>query len=140
MTIRSKLLVLLLLMSLVPLAMMAGFSLETTRGLGRHVGEHGRDAMTERELRHLEEKLSDGVVIFRNHRTLLEHLIRDQAKHQCERDENEAPQRCRSNHENGNQKWRKSIKLKFDFERPGQKIDAAEFIENGIVRISHASQ
>jgi hypothetical protein len=80
MTIRSKLLILLLAISLVPLCLLAAFSLRTTRELGDRVGEHSRAAMTNRELARLEEKLSDSVVIFRNHRALLEHLIRDQVR------------------------------------------------------------
>jgi len=80
MTIRSKLLALLLALAGVPLVLFAGFSLRGTSELGARVGERSREAMTQREQRHLEEKLSDGSVIFQNQVGLLAHLIRDQAK------------------------------------------------------------
>ena len=80
MTIRTKLVLLLLAISLTPLLLLAGFSLRTARELGERVRDHGGRVMTERELAHLEEKLSDAVVIFRDHAALLDHLIRDQAR------------------------------------------------------------
>jgi HAMP domain-containing protein len=60
--------------------LLAAFSLHSTNQLGSRVGEHSREVVIERELAHLEAKLTDGVVIFRGHAALLEHLIRDQAR------------------------------------------------------------
>jgi HD-GYP domain-containing protein (c-di-GMP phosphodiesterase class II) len=80
MSIRAKLLVLLLLIALIPLLVSAAFFLHTTNEVGEVVIEHSRQTMTEREFAYLEEKVGDTAKILRNHFGLLGHLIRDQAR------------------------------------------------------------
>jgi HD-GYP domain-containing protein (c-di-GMP phosphodiesterase class II) len=80
MSIRSKLLLLLLAIAIVPMALLGRFLLASTEELGAELTGHSREALIERERGHLLEKVSDTARLLHAHFSLLEYAIEEQAR------------------------------------------------------------
>jgi sigma-B regulation protein RsbU (phosphoserine phosphatase) len=79
MSIRNRLLVLLLALALIPMAVLGGYTLRSLDRLGDRVGAEARDALLDGELARLRTKVADAVVIYGRQTDALEHLVGDQA-------------------------------------------------------------
>ena len=79
MSIRTRLLVLLLVLALVPMALLGGHTLRSLDALGERVGEEAHEALLKGELARLRTKVADSVVIYGRQTEALEHLLGDQA-------------------------------------------------------------
>ncbi len=79
MSIRTRLLVLLLALALLPMALLGGYTLRSLDALGERVGEEAREALLDGELARLRTKVADAVVIYGRQTEALEHLLGDQA-------------------------------------------------------------
>jgi len=79
MSIRTRLLVLLLALALLPMAVLGGYTLHSLAGLGTQVGAETREALLTAELARLRAKVADAVVIYGRQTEALEHLVSDQA-------------------------------------------------------------
>ena len=79
MSIRIRLLVLLLALALLPMALLGGYTLRSLDALGQRVGAEAREALLAGELARLRAKVADAVVIYGRQTVALEHLVSDQA-------------------------------------------------------------
>jgi HD-GYP domain-containing protein (c-di-GMP phosphodiesterase class II) len=79
MPIRTRLLVLLLALVLIPMALLGGYMLHSLDRLGERVGAEAHDALLDAELARLRAKVADAVVIYGRQTEALEYLIGDQA-------------------------------------------------------------
>ena len=79
MSIRTRLLVLLLALALLPMALLGGYTLRSLDALGQRVGAEAREALLAGELARLRAKVADAVVIYGRQTVALEHLVSDQA-------------------------------------------------------------
>jgi HAMP domain-containing protein len=79
MSIRTRLVVLLLALSLLPMLVLGAHTLHSLRSLGGRLGVDTREALVERELARLREKVADAVILYGRQGEALEHLIGDQA-------------------------------------------------------------
>lgn len=78
MSTRTRLLVLLLALSLGPMALLGLKTLRSLGALGQRVGSESREALLEAELTRLRQKVADAVVLYGRQSDALEHLIEDQ--------------------------------------------------------------
>jgi HAMP domain-containing protein len=79
MSIRTRLLVLLLCLSLLPMALLGVYTLRSLDALGERVGTQAREALLAGELARLRAKVADAVVIYGRQTQSFEHLVSDQA-------------------------------------------------------------
>ena len=79
MSIRTRLLILLLALAVVPMALLGVYTMRSLDGLGDRVGSEAREALLAGELAQLRSKVADAVVIFSRQTEALEHLVGDQA-------------------------------------------------------------
>jgi len=80
MSIRSKLLLLLLAIAVAPMVLLGRFLLEATEELGTELTRHSSEALVERERGYLSEKVSDTARLLHKHFSLLEYAIEEQAR------------------------------------------------------------
>ncbi len=85
MKIRSKLLLLLLSVALLPMVLLGWSFLSATEEMGRELTAHSRVTLIAREQAYLEEKVSDTARLLRKHFTFLEYAIEEQAREVEER-------------------------------------------------------
>jgi HD-GYP domain-containing protein (c-di-GMP phosphodiesterase class II) len=78
MSIRVRLLILLLGVSLLPMALLGVSMLHSLDALGERVGSESRKELLDAELARLRQKVADAVVLYGRQGATLEHLIRDQ--------------------------------------------------------------
>ena len=79
MSIRTRLLVLLLTLALLPMALLGSYTLRSLDSLGHQVGAEARTALLAGELARLRTKVADAVLIYGRQTEALEHLVSDQA-------------------------------------------------------------
>jgi HAMP domain-containing protein len=79
MSIRTRLLVLLLVLALLPMALLGGYTLRSLDSLRERVGDEAREALLESELARLRAKVADAVEIYGRQTESFEHLVGDQA-------------------------------------------------------------
>jgi len=79
MSIRTRLLVLLLSLALLPMALLGGYTLRSLDTLEKQVGTEAREALLAGELARLRSKVADAVVIYGRQTEAFEHLVGDQA-------------------------------------------------------------
>ena len=79
MSIRTRLLILLLTLALLPMALLGGYTLRSLDALGERVGSQAREALLAGELARLRAKVADAVVIYGRQTESFEHLVSDQA-------------------------------------------------------------
>jgi HD-GYP domain-containing protein (c-di-GMP phosphodiesterase class II) len=79
MSIRTRLLILLLALAVIPMALLGAYTMRSLGELGDRVGSEAREALLAGELAQLRGKVADAVVIFGRQTEALEHLVGDQA-------------------------------------------------------------
>jgi len=80
MSIRARLLLLLLALALLPMALLGGFTLRSLDDLGEQIGSETHEALLAGALAHLRSKVADAVVIYGRQTEALEHVVGDQAR------------------------------------------------------------
>jgi HD-GYP domain-containing protein (c-di-GMP phosphodiesterase class II) len=79
MSIRTRLLVLLLVLAVAPMLLLGGYTLSSLDQLEDRVGREAHDALLAAEFSRLRTKIADAVVIYGRQTRALEHLVGDQA-------------------------------------------------------------
>ena len=79
MSIRTRLLVLLLVLAVAPMLLLGGYTLSSLDQLEDRVGSEAHDALLATEFSRLRTKIADAVVIYGRQTRALEHLVGDQA-------------------------------------------------------------
>jgi sigma-B regulation protein RsbU (phosphoserine phosphatase) len=80
MSIRTRLVALLLALALGPMLALGGYTLYSLDTLGQQVGSKAHEALLAAQHARLQSKVSDAVVIYGRQTQALEHLVRDQAR------------------------------------------------------------
>jgi HD-GYP domain-containing protein (c-di-GMP phosphodiesterase class II) len=80
MTIRAKLLLLLLVLALVPMGLLSAYSLRTTHSMGMRLADESAQTLMDRERSYLEEKVADTARLLGKHFAFLRFEVEQQAR------------------------------------------------------------